>query len=81
MDPRLVRLTLAIEEGILEGARVVAAEKRTTVNAMVREFLKDIANRDQRQQRARAALRELMHNSKGRMRPDFRFEREETHER
>jgi hypothetical protein len=81
MDPRLVRLTLAIEDCLLEAACVVAAEKRTTVNAMVREFLKDIANRDQRQQRARAALCELIHSSKGRMRPDFRFEREETHER
>jgi Arc/MetJ family transcription regulator len=32
-------LTLAIEEDLLDRARVLAAMKRTTVNAMVREFL------------------------------------------
>ena len=74
-------ITLAIEEDILERARVVAAEKKTTVNAMVRDFLTDIASRDERQRKARDALLQLMDNSKGRMRPDFNFDREETHER
>lgn len=32
-------LTLAIDEDLLEKARVLAAMRRTTVNAMVREFL------------------------------------------
>ncbi len=74
-------ITLAIDDEILEKARVVAAEKRTTVNAMVREFLAEVAGRDQRREEARAALRGLMRRSKGRMRDDFRFNREETHER
>ena len=74
-------LTLAIEDDILERARIVAVGKRTTVNAMVREFLTDVASQDKRRDEARAALRELMRNSKGRMREDFRFDREETHER
>lgn len=32
-------LTLAIDEDLLDRARVLAAMRRTTVNAMVREFL------------------------------------------
>jgi hypothetical protein len=32
-------------------------------------------------EKAREGLRELMRNSKGRMRADFKFNREETHER
>jgi hypothetical protein len=74
-------ITLAVEEDVLERARVIAAERKTTVNAMVREFLADVARRDERMESARAGLRELMRNSKGRMRPDFKFNREETHER
>ena len=38
-------ITLAIEDGVLDRARLVAAERRTTVNAMVREFLTDVADR------------------------------------
>jgi hypothetical protein len=74
-------ITLAIEDEILERARVVAAENRTTVNAMVREFLAEVAGRDERREKARAALLELMRNSKASLRPDFKFDREESHER
>jgi hypothetical protein len=74
-------ITLAIDEDVLERARLVAVEQKTTINAMVREFLADVAGRDERLERAREGLRELMRNSKGRMRPDFKFNREETHER
>ena len=74
-------ITLAIEDDILERARVVAAEKKTTVNAMVREFLAEVTDRDERREKARAALLELMRNSKASLRPDFKFDREESHER
>jgi antitoxin component of RelBE/YafQ-DinJ toxin-antitoxin module len=79
--PHVKNITLAIDEDVLERARLVAAEQKTTVNAMVREFLANVADRDERLQKAREGLRELMRNSKGRMRPDFKFNREETHER
>jgi Family of unknown function (DUF6364) len=73
-------ITLAIDEAILEKARIVAAEKKTTVNAMVREFLTEIASRDDRRENASRALLELMRTSQARMRPDFKFDREGTHE-
>lgn len=74
-------ITLAIEDEVLDRVRIVAAEKRTTVNALVREFLADLASRDERLAEARKQLLRLMDNSEGRMAPDWKFDREETHER
>ena len=61
--------------------RIVAAHKRTTVNAMVREYLAEVAGRDEKQAEARKQLLRLMETSKGRMAPDWKFDRDETHER
>jgi len=74
-------ITLSIDDEILDKARIVAAQRRTTVNAMVRNFLSEVAGRDERQAEARKELLRLMETSKGRMRADFKFDREETHER
>ena len=74
-------ITLSVDDDVLDRVRIVAAEKRTTVNAMVREYLTDLATSDERREKARHALLELMRDSKARMRPDFKFDREETHER
>ena len=74
-------ITLAIEDEVLDKVRIVAAEKKTTVNALVREFLADLAGRDERLAEARKQLLRLMDTSKGRMAPDWKFDREETHER
>ena len=74
-------ITLAIDDEVLDRVRVVAAEKKTTVNALVREFLADLAGRDERLAEARKQLLRLMDTSKGRMAPDWKFDREETHER
>jgi DICT domain-containing protein len=74
-------ITLAIEDEVLDRVRIVAAEKKTTVNALVREFLADLASRDERLAEARKQLLRLMDASEGRMAPDWKFDREETHER
>jgi hypothetical protein len=74
-------ITLAIDDEVLDRVRVVAAEKKTTVNALVREFLADLAGRDERLAEARKQLLRLMDTSRGRMAPDWKFDREETHER
>jgi DICT domain-containing protein len=74
-------ITLAIEDEILDKVRIVAAEKKTTVNALVREFLTDLASRDERLAEARKQLLRLMDTSEGRMAPDWKFDREEIHER
>ena len=74
-------ITLAIEDEVLDKVRIVAAEKKTTVNALVRKFLVDLASRDERLAEARKQLLRLMDTSEGRMAPDWKFDREETHER
>ena len=74
-------ITLAIEEDVLDKVREVAAQKRTTVNAMVRDYLGEIAGRDAKIAEARKELLRLMETSEGRMGPDWKFSREETYER
>ncbi len=39
-------LTLAIDEGILDRARVAAAQKKKTLTGMVRDYLEGIAKED-----------------------------------
>ena len=74
-------ITLAIDEEVLDKVREVAVQKRTTVNAMVRDFLAEIAGRDEKVAQARRELLRLMETSNGRMGPDWKFSREETYER
>ena len=74
-------ITLAIEDEVLDRARLVAAEKKTTVNAMVREFLSEVGKREDRVAAARRELLHLMDTSEGRMAPGWTFDRDEAHER
>jgi len=74
-------ITLAVEEDVLDRARLVAAQKRTTVNAMVREFLSEVGKREDKVGEARRQLLHLMDTSEGRMAPGWTFDRDETHER
>jgi hypothetical protein len=74
-------ITLAIDDDVLDRARLVAAQKRTTVNAMVRDFLAEVGKREDRVAEARKQLLHLMDTSEGRMAPGWRFDRDETHER
>jgi hypothetical protein len=74
-------LTLAVDDDVLDKARVIAAQRKTTVNAMVRDFLVEIATRDEKREETRKRLLELVDNSEGRMAPDWKFDREGTYER
>ena len=74
-------ITLAIDDEVLDRARLVATEKKTTVNAMVREFLTEVGKREDRIAAARRELLHLMDTSEGRMAPGWTFDRDETHER
>ena len=80
-------ITLAIEEDVLRGARVYAAEHDTTVNALVRDFLARLAREKQaaaeleaQRAQARRELVELSRNSPGRLGPDWKWNREKTYE-
>ena len=74
-------ITLAIDDEILDRVRVVAAKKRTSINAMVREFLSEIATRETKLSQARRGLLELMDRSTGDMGADWKWNREKTYER
>jgi predicted ATPase len=53
-------ITLAIDENVLEEVRVYAAKRNTSVNGLVRDFLKALAEQEDKTARARRRLRELM---------------------
>jgi len=74
-------ITLAVEDDVLEKARRVAVDKGTTVNAMVRDFLREIAGRADKVAKARAELLKLMDESTGDMGPDWKFNRDELYDR
>jgi hypothetical protein len=73
-------LTLAVDEDVLNRVRVVAASRRTSVNAMVRAYLAEIAEREDRAAQARANLRVLSERSTARIGIQT-WTRESLHER
>jgi hypothetical protein len=73
-------ITLAVDETVLEKARVVAAMRKTTVNGLVRDFLTNLASEDDRRAEARRRLVELAQNSTARLGPDYVWNRDEIYE-
>ncbi len=73
-------ITLTVDEDVLAAVRRHAAERNTSVNALVREYLAHLAAHEDRAKQARARLRQLSNQTKGRLgRKTWR--REELHER
>ena len=73
-------ITLAIDETVLEEVRVYAARRKTSVNGLVREFLRSIAEQEDRSARARRRLRDLMDGSTLEAGP-LTWSRDELHDR
>jgi hypothetical protein len=73
-------ITLAIDEELLENAREFAANKGTTLNALVRELLNENVAQAKRKEEARRSLLELMDTSKARLGSDFKWNREDIYE-
>jgi Family of unknown function (DUF6364) len=57
-------ITLAVEEDVLDAVRIVAAERKTTVNALVRDYLGQMARGRQRLKQIKRELREMSAASK-----------------
>ncbi len=74
-------ITLAIDEKILDEVRVYAAQRRTSVNALVREHLESLVHGQDRAREAIAELRRLSETTQARLGPEFRFERDDSHAR
>ena len=73
-------ITLSVDEDVLATVRRHAAERNSTVNALVREYLTGLAAHEDRAKRARARLRQLSEQSQGRLGKKT-WTREGLHER
>lgn len=71
-------LTLAIDDDLLDRARVLAAVKRTSVNEMVRGFLEKVVREETEKDEAREELLKLIDESDAEL-GDWRPSREETY--
>lgn len=56
-------ITLSVDEKVLAAVRQHAAEHSTSVNQLVRDYLAEIAKREDRARRARRRLRALSNRS------------------
>jgi plasmid stability protein len=73
-------ITLNVPDDLLDEVRVVAAKRKTTVNAMVRDFLSEVAQSESALERRRKKLRELSEKSKGELGP-ITWKREDLYDR
>jgi Arc/MetJ family transcription regulator len=73
-------ITLAIDDEVLARVRRIAAEKNTTVNALVREYLTHLAGREDRVREAVRQLKEASENSELKVGP-ITWKRDDLYER
>ena len=63
----MAEITLSVDDTVLLAVRRYAAEKNSSVNALVRDYLSNLAIQEDRVSRARARLKELAVRSDGRL--------------
>ena len=73
-------ITLSVDEAVLAAVRRYAVEHDTTVNGLVRNFLTDLAGREDRARKARRRIRQLSERSKAEVGP-ITWTRDDLHER
>lgn len=73
-------ITLSVDDEVLAAVRRYTAERNSSVNALVREYLTNLAGHQDRARRARARLRQLSKQSKGRLGKKT-WSRQDLHER
>jgi hypothetical protein len=61
------KITLSVDEKVLAVVRRLAAEQNSSVNALVRDYLGNLAAQDDRARRGRERLRELSSGLEGRL--------------
>lgn len=73
-------ITLSVDEDTLSAVRRYAAERNSSVNALVREYLTNVAGHYDRAGKARQRLLELSKQSKARLGKDT-WSRQELYDR
>jgi hypothetical protein len=53
-------ITLSVEDSLYEQSRVIAAQRKTTVTGLVREYLRSLSDLEQRREKARAEILEMI---------------------
>ena len=76
----MANLTIAIEDDVLKKARLRAVEQGTSVNSIVREFLREYTGTTSRQAEAAKRLIELAHTSGAKVGP-ITWTRDAIHDR
>jgi hypothetical protein len=61
------KITVSVGEIVLTAVRRYAAKRNSTVNALVREYLTNLAAHENRASRARVRLRQLSEQSHGQL--------------
>ncbi|MDP8997672.1 MAG: hypothetical protein M3O03_11840 [Pseudomonadota bacterium] len=74
-------ITLNVPDEVLDEARVFAAERKTTVNALVRDYLISVTSQKKRAKEAMAELRKMSETTKSDLGPNFKFDRASIYER
>ena len=73
-------VTIALDESLVREVRRIAADRSTTLNAMIREFLEELARRESHALEARRRIVELCRNTNAEVGPRT-WTRDELHER
>ena len=63
-------ITLSVDDDVLTAVRGYSAERNSSVNVLVREFLTNLAGHEDRARRAKARIRVLSKESQGRLDAD-----------
>jgi hypothetical protein len=77
----MTNLTVSIEETLLRRARIRALERDTSVNALVRDFLEDLAAQTPPQEGIQAILELAQRSHSGSGQAGRNWTRDELHER
>lgn len=73
-------VTIALDESLIREVRRIAADRSTTLNAMIREFLQELAERESQATKARHRIVELCRETRAEVGPKT-WTRDELHER
>jgi plasmid stability protein len=77
----MTNLTVSIDEGLLKRARIRALEQDTSVNALIRDYLEDLADQAKPQDGIRAILALARRSRSGSGPVGRTWTRDELHER
>ena len=73
-------VTIALDEALLRDVRRIASDRSTSLNAMIREFLRELSEHESKAVQARKRIVELCRTSQAEVGPG-NWTRDDLHER